>query len=133
MEVRSVEYEVLSKDLAPEGDAMNVICAFREGMMMMMKKWVMNECDSQSVDQFVSYLADVDGDQCIVDMDKLNIIGERCYATYGSEIGINNPLYVDDIFGIGNPMVIENTVSNLKLLEERKKLTLSNIKSVLVK
>ena len=35
---------------------------------------------------------------------------KRCYTTYGFKIRINNPLYVDDIVGIGNPMVIENTV-----------------------
>ena len=35
---------------------------------------------------------------CIAETDK---IGDRCYATYGPEIGINNPSY--DIVGVGNP------------------------------
>ena len=60
-------------------------------------------------------------------------IGERCYATYGQEIGISNLLYVDDIVELGNPIVMENTARNLKLLEERKKFTFSNIKNVIVK
>ena len=58
---------------------------------------------------------------CIVETDKINKIVESCYTTYRPEIRINNLLYVDDIVGVGNPMVIENTVRNLKLLEEREK------------
>ena len=46
----------------------------------------------------------------IVETDKINKIGERCYTTYGPEIIINNLLYADDIVDIGNQMVIENTV-----------------------
>ena len=57
---------------------------------------------------------------CIVETDQINDIGERCYTTYGPEIRINNLLYVDDIVGVGSPMVRENTVRHLKLLEERK-------------
>ena len=70
---------------------------------------------------------------CIDETDKMNEIGERCYTTYGPEIKINNLLYVDDIVGVGSSMVIENTVKNLKLLEERKKFTFCNIKSIIVK
>ena len=68
---------------------------------------------------------------CIVKTDKINKIGEWCYTTCGPEIRINNLLYVDDIVGIFSPMVIENTVKILKLLEE-KTVTLSSIKSVVV-
>ena len=70
---------------------------------------------------------------CNVETDKINEIGERWYTTYGPEIRINNLLYVDNIVGVGRPMVVENTGRNLKLLEERKKFTFSNIKSVIVK
>ena len=38
---------------------------------------------------------------CIVETEKINKIGERCYATYGPEKRINNLLYVDDIVGVG--------------------------------
>ena len=58
---------------------------------------------------------------------------ERCYTTYRPEIGINYLLYVDDIVVVGSPMVIENTIKNLKLLEERDMFTFSNIKSVVAK
>ena len=47
---------------------------------------------------------------CIVETDKINKIGKSCYTTYGPENRMNNLLYVDDIVGVGNPMVIENTV-----------------------
>ena len=70
---------------------------------------------------------------CMVATDKINKIGERCYAIYGPKIRINNLLKADDIVGVGSPMVIENTVKNLELLEEGKMLTFSNIKSVIVK
>ena len=33
---------------------------------------------------------------CIVETDKINDNGERCYSTYGPEIRINNHFYVDD-------------------------------------
>ena len=46
---------------------------------------------------------------CIVETDKINKIGERCYTTYGPEIRIKNLLYIDDIVGIDNPIVIENS------------------------
>ena len=46
--------------------------------------------------------------QCIVKTYIRNKIGEGCYTTYGLEIRVNNVLYVDDIVGVGNPMVIEN-------------------------
>ena len=69
---------------------------------------------------------------CIVETDEINIIVERCYATYGTEIRINNLLYVDVIVGVGNLVVIENTVKNVMLLEERKQLTFSNIKSAII-
>ena len=65
-----------------------------------------------------------------MEMDKINTIRERCHATYGPEIRTNYLLHVDDIVGVGSPMVIENTVKNLKLLEEGKTFTFSNIKSV---
>ena len=55
---------------------------------------------------------------CIVETEKINKIGERCYTTYGPEIRINNLLYVDDIAGVGSPKVIENTVKNLKQLDK---------------
>ena len=45
---------------------------------------------------------------CIVETDKINKIGERCHTTYGPEIIIKNLLYIDDIVGIDNPIVIEN-------------------------
>ena len=70
---------------------------------------------------------------CIVKTDKINKIGQRSYATYGSEVRVSNPIYVDDIVGVGCPMVIEKTVEHLKPLEETKKFTFSNIKSVIVK
>ena len=63
----------------------------------------------------------------------MNKIGGKFYNIYGPEIRINHLLYVDDIAGVGNPMLIENTVENIRLLEERKKFTFSNIKSVIVK
>ena len=69
----------------------------------------------------------------IVQADKINKIVERCYTTYEAEIRINNLLFVDDMIGVSNPMVIENTAKNLKLLEERKKFTFDSIKSVTVK
>ena len=43
---------------------------------------------------------------CIVETDKINKIGERCYTKYGPEIRINNLLYVDDIVGVCNPMAM---------------------------
>ena len=46
---------------------------------------------------------------------------------------MTNHSYVDDIVGVGNPVVIENIVKIIKLLEERKKFTFSNINSVIVK
>ena len=52
----------------------------------------------------------------IVETDKINKIGESCYSIYGPEIILDNLLCVDDIAGIGSPMVIANTVKNLKLL-----------------
>ena len=70
--------------------------------------------------------------QCIVKTDIRNKIGEGCYTTYGPEIRVNNVLYVDDIVGVGSPMVIENTVKHLTLFEERKKSTFSNTKNVIV-
>ena len=45
---------------------------------------------------------------CIVETDRVNKIGERWYARYGPEIKINNLLYVDDIIGVGSPIVIAN-------------------------
>ena len=57
---------------------------------------------------------------CKVEMDGVNKIGERSYTTYGPVIRINNVFYVDDIVGVGNPMVIESTVKNVKLLEGQK-------------
>ena len=36
---------------------------------------------------------------CIVETDKINKIGERCYSAYGQEIRINNLLYIDGIVG----------------------------------
>ena len=53
---------------------------------------------------------------CIVETDKINKNGEMCYTTYGPEKRINHLLYVDDIVGVGSPMVIQNTVKNIKLL-----------------
>ena len=69
---------------------------------------------------------------CTVVTDKINEIEERRYATYGPEIRIRNLLYADDIVGVGSQLVIEDTVKNVKLLEERKKFTFSNIKSIIV-
>ena len=51
---------------------------------------------------------------CIVETDKINKIGERCYTTYGSEIRINNLLCVDDIVVVGNPIAIKNAVKTLR-------------------
>ena len=70
---------------------------------------------------------------CIVEKDKRNKIAERCYTTYGPEIRINILLYVDDIVGVSNSMVIRNTDKTVKLLEEREKFTFCNVKSVIVK
>ena len=43
---------------------------------------------------------------------------ERHCTTYGPEIRITNPLYGDDIAGIGNPMVIK---TQLKAIRRKKK------------
>ena len=43
----------------------------------------------------------------IVETDKVDEMGERCYPTYGPEIRIKNLLYVGKIVGSGNPMAIE--------------------------
>ena len=51
----------------------------------------------------------------IVETDNINKIRERCHTTYGPEIRINNLSYVDDIVGIGNPMVIENSKKIVKI------------------
>ena len=69
----------------------------------------------------------------IVETDKINEVGERCYTTYGPEIIINNLLYVDDTVGVGSPMVIESTDKKFKAIRRRKKLTLCIIKSVILK
>ena len=45
----------------------------------------------------------------LVETDKINKIGERCYTTYGPEIRINSLLHVDDMVGKGNPMATEKS------------------------
>ncbi len=69
---------------------------------------------------------------CTIETDKINTIGEKSITSIGPGISIQNLIYVDDVAGIGTRETIEATGRNLVLMEERKKFTFNNAKTVIL-
>ena len=63
---------------------------------------------------------------CGVSMGRVNNIGKGITTMYGPKLVIQSTQFVDDIESAGSPRVVNNTVHNCRIMEERKKMKFNN-------